>query len=208
MPKKRLALLLVLLGALHLTPAAAARSLVVTVYLHDELADLSERTIRADYFDHWLKEMRSFTNHPIELIFRRRVPDITDIDYQGLSSKDILGRFTQEIGYLRDIPPFSHMRKHLLLTRGVYDRSGLNYNAGLASYKGTTAIASLDAYSAPAHELGHLLSATHEDAELKFNGWVCETYTHPRVPLRSNCYRYSDANRANIADYLRVNSER
>lgn len=208
MPKKRLALLLVLLGALHLTPAAAARSLVVTVYLHDELADLGEHTIRADYFDHWLKEMRSFTHHPIELIFRRRVPDITDIDYQGLSSKDILGRFTQEIGYLRDIPPFSHMRKHLLLTRGVYDRSGLNYNAGLASYKGTTAIASLDAYSAPAHELGHLLSATHEDAELKFNGWVCETYTHPRVPLRSNCYRYSDANRANIADYLRVNSER
>ena len=49
-------------------------------------------------------------------------------------------------------------------------------------------------------------SATHEDAELKFNGWVCETYTHPRVPARSNCYRYSDKNRANIADYLKYNS--
>lgn len=71
------------------------------------------------------------------------------------------------------------MDKQLLLTRNSYDHSGLNYNAGLAYQKQNTAIASAGAYGAPAHEIGHLLGATHEDAELKFNGWVCETYTHP-----------------------------
>ncbi len=205
---KSFVVLLALCGSVHVGPALAARSLVVTVYLHDELADVDEATVHAQYFQHWLDEMRRFTTHPIELVFRRNVPAVTDIDYVGLASADILRRFTQEIGYLPQALPFSFMRKHLLLTRGVYDRSGLNYNAGLAAYKGTTAIASLNAYSAPAHEIGHLLSATHEDAELRFNGWVCETYTHPRVPLRSNCYRYSEANRAKIAEYLQVNSRR
>ncbi|WP_462401648.1 hypothetical protein [Pseudomonas sp. Marseille-QA0332] len=203
---RRILMFLFLLGALPLAPATAARSLVVTVYPHDEMRDLSDGQLREAYFQHWLDEMRSFTHHPIELVFRRDVPGITDMDYTGLGSQQILERFTEELGFRSANRPFSFLDKHLLLTRGVYDRTGLNYSAGLARYKGTTAIASLDAYSAPAHEIGHLLGATHEQAELRFNGWVCETYTHPRVPLRSNCYRYSDANRSNIVDYLRANS--
>ncbi|WP_438281176.1 hypothetical protein [Pseudomonas alabamensis] len=205
-PFAPIALLLALLCSLHLPPAVAARSLVVTVYLHDELANLDESAVRADYFQHWLDEMRWFTNHPVELIFRRTVKGITDIDYAQLPSTEILQRFTEGVRHLPEAQPFSLMRKHVLLTRGVYDRSGLNYNAGLAAFKGITAIASLDTYSAPAHEIGHLLSATHEDAEIRFNGWMCETYTHPRSPVRSHCYRYSDANRANIVDYLRAHS--
>jgi hypothetical protein len=207
-PFAPIALLLALLCSLYLPSAVAARALVVTVYLHDELAGLDEATVRADYFKHWLDEMRWFTEHPVDLVFRRNVPGITDIDYAPLPSTEILQRFTEQIRYVPEAQPFSFMRKHLLLTRGVYDRFGLNYNAGLAAFKGTTAIASLDTYAAPAHEIGHLLSATHEDAEVRFNGWMCETYTHPRSPVRSHCYRYSDANRANIVDYLKANSER
>ena len=191
---------------LQLPSASAARSLVVTVYLHDDLSDIADAQLHHDYFQHWLDEMHTFTKHPVELIFRRNVPGITDIAYHGLPSTEILQAFTREIGDLISNRIFSFMDKHLLMTRDSYDHSGLNYKAGLAYMKGTTAIASIATYSAPAHEIGHMLSATHEDAELKFNGWICETYTHPRIPARSHCYRYSDQNRANISEYLKYNS--
>ncbi|MFQ6575240.1 hypothetical protein [Pseudomonas sp. UM16] len=197
---KRITLLFALAFTLHLPSAVAARSLVISVYPHNELAAISDEQFNKDYFQHWLDEMRLFTNHPIEVIFKRNVPGITDIDYSDMSSLQLLETFSQQI------PERSYLNKHILLTEGVYDRSGLNYNAGLAYEKGVTAIASITTYSSAAHEIGHMLSATHEDAEVKFNGWVCETYTHPRVPLRSNCYRYSDKNRQNIADYIQANS--
>lgn len=203
---KPFALLLFLFASLHLPSAVAARSLVVWVYPHDELADISDEQLNKDYFQHWLDEMRQFTSQPIEIIFQRNVHGITDISYSGMTSNEILDLFTQEITYRPEAQLFSFMKKHLLLTREPYDRSGLNYTAGLAFIEQTTAIASLAVYAAPAHELGHMLSATHEDAEVQFNGWFCETYTHPRVPLRSNCYRYSDKNRENITNYIKYNS--
>ncbi|MFJ4344925.1 hypothetical protein [Pseudomonas sp. NPDC089401] len=195
-----------LLLCLQLPSVYAAKSLTVTVYAHDDLATLSDAQLNTDYFQHWLDEMRTFTQHPIEVIFRRKVPGITDIAYADMSSNRLLDQFTREL-LLQDQRPFSFMNKNMLMTRNSYDRSGFNYNAGLAYLKQNTAIASLAAYSAPAHEIGHMLGATHEDAELKFNGWFCETYTHPRVPVRSNCYRYSDKNRTHIADYIKYNSK-
>ncbi|WDM59326.1 hypothetical protein K4A76_23305 [Pseudomonas sp. NEEL19] len=193
---------------LQLPDAAAARSLTVTVYIHDDLADMSDTQVRKDYFEHWLNEMRSFSQHPIELDLRRNVERITDIDYESIPASQILKTFEQEVYELPRYGVFSFMDKHLLLTRNPYDRSGLNYVGGLANFRYNTAISSVSAYGAPAHEIGHMLGATHEDAELKFNGWVCETYTYPnRVAARSNCYRYSDKNRAIIADYLKYNSK-
>ena len=194
-----------LMCALQVPNTWAAKSLQIWVYPHDELADISERKLRNDYFQRWLDEMRSFTEHPIEVIFQRDVPGITDLAYVGKPSEEILEAFKDGLES-RPSPPFSFMRKHLLLTRNVYDRSGLNYNAGLARQGGVHAIASLDTFKAPAHEIGHLLNATHEQAATQFNGWFCETYMTPRNPLRSHCHRYSDENRAIIADYLKYNS--
>ncbi|BBH48739.1 hypothetical protein [Pseudomonas sp. KU43P] len=202
----RAALVFGLSCTLQIPAALAAKSLVVTVYPHDELVEISDEQLNTDYFQHWLDEMRSFTDHPIEIVFRRNVEGITNIDYANMASSQILDTFTQAIVELQSSHPFSFLNKHLLMTRDSYDHSGANYNAGLAYFKQNTAIASLAAYNGPAHEIGHMLSTTHEDAELKFNGWICETYTHPRSPARSNCYRYSDKNRANISEYLKYNS--
>lgn len=203
---KPFASLLALLCALHLPSAMAARSLVVWVYPHDELADISNEQLNKDYFEHWIEEMRLISNHPIEVIFQRNVPGITDIDYSAMSGTEILALFTQEASYRPESNPASFLKKHMLLTKEPYDKNGLNYNGGLAYFKQSTAIASLATFAAPAHELGHMFSATHEDAQVNFNGWFCETYTHPRVPLRSNCYRYSDKNRQNISDYINANA--
>ncbi|MNH35616.1 hypothetical protein D3C79_963180 [compost metagenome] len=99
------------------------------------------------------------------------------------------------------------MNKDLLLTRDHYDRSGPIFVAGLSNISGTTGIASMTSYTVPGHEIGHMLSATHENAKTDFNGWFCETYMVPaRTLLRSNCYRYSEQNRAAIAAYLKYNS--
>ncbi|EKT4455081.1 zinc-dependent metalloprotease family protein [Pseudomonas putida] len=193
--------------SVQLPSASAAQALTVTVYVHDDLADMHDGQLNEDFFQHWLNEMRSFSQHPVEVIFQRNIKHITDIAYAGMPSEKLLDAFSRQVYAQKRHRLYSLMDKHLLLTRNSYDHSGLNYNAGLAYLKQKTAIASVAAYGAAAHEIGHLLGATHEDAELKFNGWVCETYTHPRVPARSNCYRYSDRNRANITDYLKENSK-
>ncbi|MFJ4444552.1 hypothetical protein ACIPZ8_20990 [Pseudomonas sp. NPDC089422] len=204
---RHIALAVSLACSVILPSAWAARSLVVTVYPHDELADMSDDQLQNDYFQHWLDEMRTFTQHPIEVIFQRAVPGLTDIDYRTMSSNQLLDAFTEEILYQRSARPFSYMNKDLLLTRESYDRSGLNFVAGLAHTNGNTGIASMATYAAPAHEIGHMLSATHEHAHTDFNGWFCETYMVPaRIKLRSNCYRYSEQNRTAIADYLKYNS--
>ncbi|MCE5975891.1 zinc-dependent metalloprotease family protein [Pseudomonas sp. JR33AA] len=195
-----------LILSVQLPSASAAQALTVTVYVHDDLADMHDEQLNEGFFQHWLNEMRSFSQHPIEVIFQRNVERITDIAYAGMPSEKLLEAFSQQVYAQKRHRLYSLMDKHLLLTRNSYDHSGLNYNAGLAYFKQKTAIASVAAYGTAAHEIGHLLGATHEDAELKFNGWVCETYTHPRIPARSNCYRYSDRNRANITDYLKYNS--
>lgn len=205
MLKTALLTLLLSLGTL-LPQTVLARSLVVTVYLHNDLAGESDEQINTNFFGHWLKEMHTITQHPVELIFRRNVEGVTDINYAGKPSREVLDTFTAAIKDSEAGKLFSHMNKHLLMTRGSYDHRGLNFNAGIAFQKGNTAIASVAVYGAAAHEIGHMLGATHEDATVNFNGWACETYTKPRLPLRSNCYRYSDKNRATIVDYLKYNS--
>ncbi len=202
-----IALAISLVYSLFLPSAWAARTLVITVYPHDELAGISDQQLHDDFFQHWLDEMRSFTQHPIEVIFQRAIPGLTDIDYGAMTATQVLDAFTQEIDVQRSARPFSFMNKDLLLTMDSYDRSGLTFVAGLAHPSGTTAIASMTTYAVAGHEIGHMLSATHENARTDFNGWFCETYMFPaRIVLRSNCYRYSEQNRAAIADYLKNNS--
>lgn len=204
---RHIALAVSLTCSLILPSAWAARTLVITVYPHDELAEISDKQLHDDYFQNWLDEMRSFTHHPIEVIFQRSISGLTDIDYRAMTSNQILDAFTEEIHVQRSARPFSFMNKDLLLTKESYDRSGLNFVAGLAHISGNIGIASMSSYAVPGHEIGHMLSATHENAETDFNGWFCETYMVPaRFKLRSNCYRYSELNRAAIADYLRDNS--
>lgn len=75
--------------SLQLPAATAARSLTVTVYVHDDLADMSNEQLNKDFFQHWLDEMRSFSQQSIEVIFQREVEHITDIAYAGMPSAQL-----------------------------------------------------------------------------------------------------------------------
>lgn len=193
------AMTVVLLACTHLGQAMAASSFIVMLYPHDELADTSDEQLRKGYVQPWLDEMRQITQHSIEVIFQRNVAGVTDIAYWQSSPENTLKTF-------RQTAPAPEYGKALLLTRngfGPLDGPEAGTVAGFASRLYPYGVASLTTYTALAHELGHLMGATHEAAELRYNPWICETYVYPeRHPLRSNCYRYSDANRATIAEHL------
>lgn len=201
---KHIALALSLTLSSYVPTTWAASSLVVKVFIHDELAEVSEEKLKEDYFQYWLDEMRWIdSNHPVELTFLRALPGITDIDYQALTAEEMLERFKDSVDEIDTKEGFSYLKKNLLLTRNSYDRR----TAGIAYDNHNYGIASMDHYGTAGHEIGHMLSATHENAQTRNNGWFCETYMAPeRTALRSNCYRYSDANRKLIANYLKYNS--
>lgn len=187
--------------------AESTPTLTVWAFVHDELSEISDEQLQKDYFDNWLIEMGEIVPVPVKIIFRRQVAGLTDIDYRRLEPSASLSAWADAAFAWRRRHNSSGGlvdNKYLLLVREVLGHSDNETIAGLAYQTGHAAIASLKAYSTAGHELGHTLSATHEQSQVNFNGWFCETYMFPsRFGLRSNCYRYSDENRANIANYLK-----
>jgi|GEM_PF-292975 len=189
----------------HAAFVNAASGLTVWIFPHDELADISNEQLQLDYFDFWLIEMREIIDLPVHIRFQRNIPGLTDLDYRRDDPSKTLAAWSDAAWTWRrqqNAPGGIIDNKYLLLTRQQLDTSG--ETLGLAHQTGHAAIASIYSYATPGHELGHTLSATHEASEVNFNGWFCETYMFPtRLNVRSNCYRYSEENRANIARYLR-----
>lgn len=189
----------------HATFVNAGSSLTVWVFPHDELADIPNEQLQVDYFDFWLIEMREIIDLPVHIRFQRNIPGLTDLDYRRDDPSKTLAAWSDAAWTWRrqqNAPGGIIDNKYLLLTRQQLDNAG--ETLGLAHQTGHAAIASIHSYATPGHELGHTLSATHEASEVNFNGWFCETYMFPtRLNVRSNCYRYSDENRANIARYLK-----
>ncbi|OLS59858.1 hypothetical protein [Pseudomonas putida] len=189
----------------HAAFVTAESSLTVWVFPHDDLADVPDRQLQADYLDPWLQEMREVIDMPVHLRFQRNIPGLTDLDYRSALPSATLATWSDAVWAWRrqqNAPGGIIDNKYLLLTSRHLDHS--EDTLGMAHQTGHAAIASIQSYATAGHELGHTLSATHEAARVGFNGWFCETYMFPdRFDLRSHCYRYSEENRANIARYLR-----
>ena len=192
------------------TPAANADTspqLTIWVFPHDELADISDEQLQTDYFDFWLSEVRQIADMPVLIYFERNIPELTSIDYSGSAPEQTLAVWADASSVWRrrqNNPGSTINNKYLLLTREGLGKEGTATISGIAHQAGHAAIASLASYATPGHELGHTLSATHEQSYINFNGWFCEPYMFAqRLYLRSNCYRYTDENRNNIANYLK-----
>lgn len=101
----------------------------------------------------------------------------------------------------------ANLTKLLLLTRdNINEKLGgiLGLVGGVSMVEGHCAIASIGSYRYPAHEIGHMLGATHEDSEVVYDGWWNDTImlVDDYSPARGNVYRFSEKNRENIRKYL------
>ncbi|SHN30184.1 hypothetical protein SAMN05216593_12615 [Pseudomonas asturiensis] len=199
---------LLLITALLLNQAALAdelltkRPLFLFLFVHDDIKETDINRLAKDYVTWFVKDVESFTGRRVQLQFIRNVPTLTDFAYKGddlnktsLDFKNTVDRYT-----LAKNLPKNATTKYMLLTQDMLNSK----TGGVAIIKGYTAIASLQTYSAAAHELGHLLGGTHEAAQVLYRGgWWCETnLVAERNTLRANCYTYSDENKKLIAANL------
>ncbi|WP_263263678.1 hypothetical protein [Pseudomonas sp. RIT-PI-S] len=195
--------------ALGSSTALAALPIRLQVVLHNDIPSPLRGDLEEQYLRPWIREMESTFGRAVQLHIRHNVPGLSDLDYNTPDRRYLVTTLTKRneaFWAAKGDGKWNYrVDKTLLLVHQsvIPDDPSQNEVVGEARHQGTAAWASLKTYSAPGHELGHMFGATHENAEVLFNGWFCETYTYPtRQNVRSNCYRYSDRNREAINAYL------
>ncbi|KPX44586.1 hypothetical protein RA263_22175 [Pseudomonas syringae pv. tagetis] len=206
---KTIARSLLLIATFTLCQAALAdqskRPLFFFLFIHDDVKETSDARLAQDYFAWLIKDLESFTGRRVHLQFARNVPEVTDFQYKNENTDQTYDAWRSEINkYLTEQNlPINGTSKYLLVTQSRMNST----TVGFANIGGNTGIASLETFTAPAHELGHMLGGTHELAEVIYKGgWWCETnLVATRQSVRANCYFYSDKNKqkivANLSEY-------
>jgi len=163
------------------------------------------KTIHDGYIGWWLDELQQMLpGQPIRVTYLTDMPGLTDIRHghdETLADWSFaLRRFAEVYG----LPWMASYRNKFILL--VPENVGF-LSAGKAYREGAEAVASLTGpWNIVAHEVGHLLGATHEDAETRATDWWwCQTtMTAIPVPFLNSCYAYSAANRRRIQDYYHL----
>lgn len=179
----------------------------VYVFVHDDLTDHTSEQLFNDYFKWLEKELEMISGRRVTIIVRHDLESkkLTAFHYKNQSEGTSLDQWAKLLEAelyknWRILASRSTHDKYLLLTRdNINDTTG-----GIAFSTLHTGIASIVHYQIAAHEIGHLLGATHEDSEVLYNGWWSETImlTDENSGLRAKAYRFSDKNRESIRHYL------
>jgi hypothetical protein len=184
--------------------AAIRPTLIFWIFLHDDTLGVKRQQIHDDYVAWWLADMKKILpTHRLRVIYSQQISGLTDLAYGHESSLADWTRAVEDYAQREKLPLIRSQfeYKFLLLTSsevapGVSGLAWLGGDHAMASLKGR--------YTIIAHELGHTLTAMHEDAEIRWaSGWPCETSLKTDVsPLRANCYRYSAANQRRIRSHM------
>lgn len=177
---------------------ARPQPLQITLFVHQDVTQSVDK-LHQDFFSHWEKEMTEISGREVQFDYVTEANEITTLDYRN-DNHDAVLRQMQHLArrYFADNekPGRAELNKSLLLTtRPLNDVA-----YGITTHLSNTGIASLDYYSAPAHELGHMFGAIHDHAK---SGWsMCDSYMANRNALKAHCYTFSEANRDLIGDHL------
>jgi hypothetical protein len=180
------------------------RPLLLMVFIHEDLTEYPYRDLR-DHFDWLVSEIEEISERRMTLTFvpSSNSPEISSYDYKNNdASRALFGWYDKVEAYKASstVKFDENLHKFLLLTRENINSTV----AGIAAPTGHYAIASIN-HRAPAHEVGHMFDARHDDYEVLYNGWWDETIMAPGTgfsSLRGNANRFSDKNRENIREYL------
>jgi len=175
-------------------------TLTFWMFLHDDTLGMDRRHIHARYVAWWIADMKKILPvHRLWAIYSQQVEGLTDMSY---GHEESLRDWTTAIDFYErrnKLPriPGKFEYKFMLVT----SKEPLPGVTGQVWLGGEEAIASLSGrYTIIAHEYGHTLGATHDDAEVRWSSvWPCETnLVSGTVAMRSNCYRYSRKNERNM----------
>ncbi|MCK1790057.1 hypothetical protein [Pseudomonas violetae] len=190
------------------------KPIAIMVVIHNDLQDYPREKLYEDYFG-WLKtELEDISGRPvfIHMSDKEDVTELSDYNYRNDDpGAAVMGwkQKTEELyrSIYKQQSFHSGLVKILLLTRYNIDETLwglLGGVAGVTFMRSYAAIAAITSRNAPAHEIGHMLGATHEDSEVHFAGWWQDSVmlADPASPFRGNSYKFSEKNRQNMREYL------
>ncbi|WP_438866787.1 reprolysin-like metallopeptidase [Pseudomonas sp. L1(2025)] len=164
-------------------------------------------SIKKDYFSWVIDEIEQSSGRTVELIEIKKesAPELYKFKYHSDTTLDSSTRWVNAVTeYLnKTSQTTSPLDKFILLTRHIPVPSVAQGFANKIG--GQFAIATLRDYKVAAHEIGHMLGADHDAAEIIYNGWWNETTMSTPDEFsgfRLNAYRFSDSNREAIKTYL------
>lgn len=184
--------------------------LALLVFIHQDLAEYSKEELYQKHFSWLAEEFENISGRKMLILLIRpsEAQELSNHPYQDEDASKSLEAFRVKVDKYRSTPPqqkhSTQLHKFLLLTRYPINADLL----GIAQCPGYVGFACTTEPSTPAHEVGHMFSAVHEDGEVLYNGWWSETVmreTDVFSELRHDANRFSDKNRENIRKYL--NSE-
>lgn len=189
--------------ALQITPRSSIekRPIFIFAFVHDDIPESKIPSLFSDHFLELAKEINTVTGRRLSVEFVRHTPPYTSYAYKAPSQRSYEGWAALAEQYRNNKNlPHNRTTKFLLLTNNAMVEGEV---LGVASLGQPFGIASLLGKQIVGHELGHMFDANHDLAEIRNNGWWCETFMAAKVnPLLSNCYVYTDGNRERIKSYL------
>ncbi|HXP01910.1 MAG TPA: hypothetical protein VN813_15515 [Luteibacter sp.] len=183
-----------------------SKDLHVFAFIHDDVP-FNDDEIFDRHFGWWIKRMQTdvLEDRSTHVHLRRNIPGITDpsYGYRGALSK-WMGNALDYVDPILPAPVGIKYIRNILLVKGAEAEPGA---AGVSHRQpGSFAMASTKgSIAVPAHELGHLLGASHDHAERRFAGpfstcdtimypvdptAVCKTYSLPNIELIRGTMKY------------------
>ncbi|MVV51531.1 hypothetical protein EJA72_25285 [Pseudomonas sp. PB120] len=177
---------------------------------HDDVPESKRSSTYADHIHPFVVEFERITGRKIYVVFDRNRPPYTNFNYKSDDHNKMFEEWEKlTTAYKKERHENSEFfvsrnDRILLITNDFINGSPLlGGMGGLATQPGYSAIAALEGRQAIGHELGHTFNASHDDSEVIYNGWWCETFMFPTAfLLRSNCYVFSEKNKKRIKAYV------